>query len=210
MEMRPRHALLQSPNNDVARRASNGPPELMETHVEDGSKSLDDRFGFLVTGPSWGDAVFYGKWLLAASRAGKLSSEAHQDLAFLKKIDSLTVIYDLDFSIAASLIIMQLTEFGNSLIVHVDGVFVTDHFAMMAGMGFFRAVGCHHHMSLPNRLRAIDVRRAILKYAETEDEESMLHPEYLVAAMPLTEARTHQIRLRALHEFPHSAPVGHA
>jgi hypothetical protein len=182
----------------------------METHVEDRSKSLDDRFGFLVTGPSWGDAEFYGKWLLAASRAEKLSSEVQQDAAFLKKIDSLTVIYDLDFSIAASLIIKQLAEFGNSLIVSVDGVFVTDHFAMMAGMGFFRAVGCHHHMSLPNRLRAIDVRRAILKYAETEDEESMLHPEYLVAAMPLAEARKHQIRLRALHEFPHSAPVGRA
>jgi hypothetical protein len=102
-------------------------------------------------------------------------------------------------------------EFRNSLILSVnDEVFKTDHFAMMAGMGFFRAIGRHHHMNLPKRLRPIDVRRAILKYAETEDEESMLHPEYLVAAMPLREARTHQIRLRALDEFPNSAALGHA
>lgn len=182
----------------------------MEKHVEDRSKSLDGRFGFLVTGPSWGDAEFYGKWLLAAARAEKFSKEAQQDPTFLKKIDSLTVVYDLDFSIAASLIIMQLVEFRNSLIVHVDDVFRTDHFAMMAGMGFFRAVGRHHHMSLPKRLTPIDVSRAILKYVETEDNESVLHPEYLVAAMPLTEAKAHQIRLRALDEFTYSAALGHA
>jgi hypothetical protein len=182
----------------------------METHVEDRSKSLDDRFGFVVTGPSWGDAEFYGKWLLAASRAEKFSREAQQDPTFLKKIDSLTVIYDLDFSIAASLITMQLKEFGNCLIVRVDDVFKADHFAMMAGMGFFRAVGRHHHLMVPKRLRRIDVRRSILRYARTEDEESMLHPEYLAAAMPLTEARTHQIRLRALNEFPYSAILGQA
>jgi hypothetical protein len=175
-----------------------------------GQKSLDDRFGFLVTGPSWGDAEFYGKWLLAASRAQKFSKEAQQDPAFLKKIDSLTVVYDLDFSMAASLIIMQPVEFRNSLIVRVDDVFRIDHFAMMAGMGFFRAVDHHHHMSLPKRLRSYDVRRAIMKYAETEDNESMLHPEYLVAAMPLTEAQAHQLRLRALDEFSYSAALGHA
>jgi hypothetical protein len=105
---------------------------------------------------------------------------------------------------------MQLVEFRNSLIVRVDDVFRTDHFAMMAGMGFFRAVGRHHHMSLPKRLRPVDVRRAILKYAETEDEESMLHPEHLVTAMPITEAKVHQIRLRALDEFPYSTALGHA
>jgi hypothetical protein len=182
----------------------------METHMEDGSKNLDDRFGFLVRAPSWGDAAFYGKWLAAASRAEKFSKNAQQDPTFLKKIDSLTVMYDLDFSIAASLIIMQLVEFRNSMIVRVDDLFGTDHFAMMAGMGFFRAVGHHHHMSLPKNLRPNVVRRAILKYAETEDNESMLHPEYLVTAMPLTEAKAHQIRLRALDEFPYSAALGRA
>jgi hypothetical protein len=120
----------------------------METYVEDRNKSLDDRFGFLVTGPSWGAAKFYGKWLLAASRAEKLSKEAQRDPAFLKKIDSLTLIYDLDFSIAASLILTQLMEFRNSLILHVDDVFRRDHFAMMASMGFFRSIDRHHHIGL--------------------------------------------------------------
>lgn len=184
--------------------------KLMETHVEDGSKSLDDRFGFLVQGPSWGDAEFYGKWLLAASRAEKFSKEAQQDPTFLKKIDSLTVVYYLDFSLAASLIVMQLAEFRNSPIVRVDDVFRTDHFTMMAGMGFFRAVDRYHHMILPKRLRLTDVKRAILKYAETEDKESMLHPEYLVTAMPLTEAKANQLRLLALDEFAYSAAQGHA
>jgi hypothetical protein len=180
--------------------------------VEDASKSksLDDRFGFLVTGPSWGDAGFYGKWLLAASRAEKFSREAQQDPAFLKNIDSLTVVYDLDFSLAATLMFMQLMEFHNHLILRADDVFKTDHFAMMASMGFFRSVGRHHHMSLPKRLQPIDVKRAILSYAETEDKEFVLHPEHLVAAMLLTEAKAHQIRLRALDEFPYSTAAGHA
>ena len=184
--------------------------ELMATHVEDRSKSPGDRLGFLVTGPSWGDAEFYGKWLLAASRAEKLGKEAQKDPKFLKKIERLTVVYIPDFSVAASLIIMQLKEFRNSLIVRVDDDEEAEHFAMMAGMGFFRAVDHHYQMSIPKRLRPIDVRRAILKLVETEDEKFILHPEYLAAAMPLAEAKRHQIRLRALDEFPYSEILGRA
>lgn len=178
-------------------------------HVEDRNESLANRTGFLVRGPSWGDAEFYGTWLLAASRAEKFWREAREDPEFLKKVVSVTLGYYPNFSIAASLMIMQLKKFRNSLIVRVDDAY-SEHFAMMAAMGFFRTVDHHHQMSLPKCLRPIDIRRAVLQYAETEDEEFMLHPEYLVAAMPLAEARTHQIRLCALDEFPHSAPVGHA
>ena len=45
------------------------------------------------------------------------------------------------------------------------------------------------------------VKAAILKFAKTEDDEFMLHPEYLVTAMPLSEATTLQNRLRAIHDF---------
>jgi hypothetical protein len=53
--------------------------------VEDRSESLANRTGFLVRGPSWGDAEFYGTWLLAASRAEKFWREAREDPAFLSQ-----------------------------------------------------------------------------------------------------------------------------
>jgi hypothetical protein len=44
------------------------------------------------------------------------------------------------------------------------------------------------------------VKRSVLKFAQTEDQDSYLHPEYLVATMPHAEAKAWQERLCVMDE----------
>jgi hypothetical protein len=70
---------------------------------------------------------------------------------------------------------------------------------MMAEMGFFVVTGQRYQMVIPTRLNMEKVKGAALKFARTEDEEYCLHPEYLVATMPKTEAEAWQKRLRTMN-----------
>jgi hypothetical protein len=73
-------------------------------------------------------------------------------------------------------------------------------FAMMAEMGFFVLTGQRYQMVVPNRLNIAKVKRAMLRFAQTEDNEYFLHPEHLVTAMPFVEAKAWQKRLRAMRK----------
>ena len=153
----------------------------------------------LVQGPAWGDAQFYGEWLLAAGKAETFWKEAYADQDFQKQIDRVCVCYIPDFGIAATAMLMQLKGNWTSFVFKIDSEAGED-FAMMAKMGFFVQRNPLYRMTLPS-LTAEKVRAAILTYAKTEDEECMLHPEHLVTTMPFSEAIAHQKRLRATDEF---------
>ncbi len=47
----------------------------------------------LVEGPNWGDAEFYGKWLLAAAQAETFWKEAREDSDFYKQVQSVCMGY---------------------------------------------------------------------------------------------------------------------
>lgn len=82
---------------------------------------------------------------------------------------------------------------------------------MMFTMGFFAPTNLGYRMAIPSDLTVAKVRGAILKYAETEDDEYVLHPEYFVNTMPFREARAWQNRLRAVDQFRDGSNVsGHA
>ena len=154
----------------------------------------------LVQGPAWGDAQFYGKWLLAAAEAEALWKDACADQDFKQQVDHVCDAYIPDFGIAATVMIMQLKEYRATFLIELnseDG----DDFAMMAEMGFFAQRNALYQMTLPSSLTLEKVKAAIFKFAKTEDDEFMLHPEHLVTAMPLSEATTLQNRLRAIHDF---------
>ena len=72
---------------------------------------------------------------------------------------------------------------------------------MMAEMGFFAQNGPFYRMTLPDALTLEKVKTAVIKFAETEDEEFVLHPERLISTMPFSEAGTLQNRLRAIDDF---------
>ena len=151
----------------------------------------------LVEGPKWGDAEFYGKWLLAAAKTNALWKKAINDPSIEKQVEMLTIIYMPDFGIGATVMVSQLEENLASFAIQLNGVAIelVDEFVMMAEMGFFVLTGQRYQMAIPAQLNMDVVKRAALKFAQTEDED-ILHPENLVATMPYAEAKAWQERLR--------------
>jgi hypothetical protein len=154
----------------------------------------------LVEGPSWGDAKFYGRWLLAAAEAEVFWKNAYKDSEFQKQIDRVCVAYIPHFGISATLIIMGLREYRTSLMVDLNTE-EGESFAMMVAMGFFTFSAPRYQMTIPSHLTEMQVRQAILNFAQTEDAEFMLHPEHLVTSISFAEARAWQDRMRAIGGF---------
>jgi hypothetical protein len=96
--------------------------------------------------------------------------------------------------------VMRLEEYRTTLVLELYSEEGED-FAMMVTMGFFALTNQSYRMAVPLDLTVAKVKKAILKYAETEDEEYVLHPEYLVNTMSFPEARAWQNRLRAVDQF---------
>jgi hypothetical protein len=96
--------------------------------------------------------------------------------------------------------IVQLKEYRTSFVMALDSDECGD-FVMMALMGFFQWTGRCYRMALPPVLTAATVKAAMCRYARTEDEEFILHPEYLVSTMASEEARALHARLFAISEF---------
>ena len=129
----------------------------------------------LVEGPSWGDADFYGRWLLGAAKANELLQNAkNSDAEFLKTIETLEFVQMIDFGIEATLFIARLTEEFYCFIVDADAVDLSE-FVLMAEMGFFTLTGDRYQMTVPPSLDLERVKHAHLKLAGTEDED-WIHP----------------------------------
>jgi hypothetical protein len=154
--------------------------------------------GVLVEG--FGDAEFYGNWLLAASKAEALRKEAFDDPDFEKQVDRLTVIYIPDFGISATLFLIRLKDNLSSFVISFcedEGV----DFVLMTELGFFVRTARGYQMAIPADLTLTKVKAAALTYAQTEDDKSYLHPEVVVYLMPLAEALRSQMRELAISNF---------
>jgi hypothetical protein len=154
----------------------------------------------LVEGPKWADAIFYGKWLLAAAKANALWNEAINDPDFSKQVERLTLIYIPDFSICATVLLSRLEKNLASFVVSVNGDEEAEEFAMMIGMGFFVPTGQRYQMVVPTLLTLKRVKKAALALIKTEDEENILHPECIITTMPCEDAKIWQSRLRHMNE----------
>lgn len=153
----------------------------------------------LVEGPRWGDAEFMGNWMLAVAKVETLWEEALKDSNFERQIDRLLVAYIPHFGISAAIMLSQLGKHHNSsFLVEFDGD--EEEFVMMVEMGFFVLTGDRYQMVIPKQINLDQVKRAALKLARTEDDESLLHPEYIVATMPCAEAKEWQTHLRKMGE----------
>jgi hypothetical protein len=154
----------------------------------------------LVEGPPWGDAEFYGRWLLAAAEAEALWKNAYSDFAFQKQVDRVCLAYIPHFGISATLIITELRQYKTSLIIALNTE-EGESFAMMVAMGFYIFSAPHYQMTIPSHLTEVRVKQAVLNFIQTEDAEFMLHPEHLVSAISFTEARAWQDRICAIDGF---------
>ncbi len=140
----------------------------------------------------WGHAGFLGKWLLAAAHAETLWREARKNPAFENQVERVCGVFIPDFGIAASEMLGRLLKAPRTVVVLDLGSEEAEDFAMMAAMGFFAPYRERYRLSIPSDLSLAKVKKAILRFAETEDEEYALHPEGLVNTMLFSEARALQ------------------
>jgi hypothetical protein len=160
----------------------------------------------LVEGPGWGDAEFYGQWLLSAARAQSLWQEAKRtDAEFRAAIVMLEVCEELHFGITATIFVARFSaaECLSTFVLDprtVDGSRDLIEFALMVRMGFFELTGTRYQMTIPKTLDLDTVKSAHLELARTEDEEEWLHPEQLVVSMPPEQAENFQQLLRDMDD----------
>ena len=153
----------------------------------------------LVEGAAWGDAAFYGRWLLAGAKANRLWKRARADSEFARLVDHLETTRILDLGIEATAFVMDLRKQLYSFVIELQSD-EGESFAVMTEIGFFKWTGHHYQMAIPRQLTIKTVKDALLRLAATEDEQYVLHPEHLVRGMPLLEAAGWQHWLRELSE----------
>jgi hypothetical protein len=154
----------------------------------------------LVEGPAWGDADFYGHWLLEAAKAQRLLEGAKRDdPVFRQSIDTLEVDKYLCYGIMATVLVSQFVdkEF-QTFIIDFASEDVND-FCLMVQMGFFVLTGNRYQMVIPQKLDVDRVKQAHLALAETEDRD-WIHPERLIVAMPHAEATQFQRLLGEMNQ----------
>jgi hypothetical protein len=155
----------------------------------------------LVEGPTWGDAEFYGHWLLSAAKANKLLEQAKRDdPEFRKAIDTLETCQCLDFGIMGTVFLSKFVdkEF-ETFVIDPDTEDDLVDFVLMIEMGFFALTGERYQMTLPPNLDMDSVKQAHLKLAATEDED-WIHPERLIVDMPYSKAKKYQSLLRKMNQ----------
>jgi hypothetical protein len=154
----------------------------------------------LIEGACFGDANFYGNWLLAAAEAEALWKMIQRDKQFTILLGG-----DIpDLGVGALFFLAGIKK--NCCIVSLrrtDDMVelpIMSEFVMLAALGFFTLAGDRYLMRLPTQRPDIDVLRAAAsKICETE-EEYLLHPEQLIAAMPRLHAEHWNGRLWAMNQ----------
>lgn len=155
----------------------------------------------LIEGPEPGDAQFLGQWLLAAAKADKILQEQFElDPSFKRAVGRLECVYAFVFSPTATrfveLLMADLTAFPLSVIDEPLG----ESFVVMAELGFFSQTGDRFQMTVPKDFSSEKIKAALLRLANTEDEDFVLHPEQLVHCMERCDVLDWQARL---NRIPH-------
>jgi hypothetical protein len=124
----------------------------------------------LVEGPPFGDAEFYGKWLLAAAEAEALWRALFKDdPIFTEQVDILWLAEIPEFGMAASAMLMNLWQYRTTFVLRLYEA-LGEMFAMMAAMDFFSQAGQRYQMTLPVDLSRTKVKTAMLRYAQTSHD----------------------------------------
>src|SRR6516164_1991318 len=115
-------------------------PEKSDTHI-------------LVEGPAWGDANFYGHWLLEAAKAQRLLDQAKRDdPVFCQAIDTLEILRFLDYGIMATVFVSQFADKQFQTLTIDFASEDVNEFCLMVQMGFFILTGDRYQMVLPQNL----------------------------------------------------------
>jgi hypothetical protein len=153
----------------------------------------------LIEGPSWYDAEFFGKWLLAATEAQRLSEEAvNTDSEFSAKTERLEFGRREPFGGYATTLIRCLTMTGCTAVIDTD-TDLAQGVAMMAHMGFFALTGERYQMVLPSPLNSEVVRASALTILEAYTGYCM-PVQKIMRTMPWAIAKDLQQKLEQMDQ----------
>jgi hypothetical protein len=124
----------------------------------------------LIEGPKWGDAVFYGRWLILSTRVDDLWKEmAAEDPSFRKLVDEVVSLpARVDFGLNASILLFKLLEKYCTLVIE-PADYDAEAVYMMAQMGFFTVTRRRYQMTLPTEIDRETVKRAMLNLADLKE-----------------------------------------
>jgi hypothetical protein len=153
----------------------------------------------VIEGPSIGDANFTTAWLAAAVQADEaLQAYFQKDPSFRARICRLEIATLIEFAPCAMAFVRMWLEgkgvFGIDIVDCEDA----ELFSVMAEAGFFLRTGERYQMMIPQRVKLVAIRDALVRLAKTEDNESFLHPERLLVTMKREEAENWKRRLLAM------------
>ena len=151
----------------------------------------------LVETPLWGDAKFFGRWLIAAAEAQQaLEVALALDPGLRQRFVCDPEIY---LGIDAMLCIHYLVGSYCSFVIDITGP-DADGFFLLAEMGLFVRTGTRYQMTIPESITPKDAAVAIERLMSTEDEYRVRNHENIIKCMPKCEAEEWQRRLDSLSD----------
>jgi hypothetical protein len=155
----------------------------------------------LIEGAEFGDANFYGKWLLAAAKAEALWKMIQSDKQFtillggdIPDLGVGAIFFLAGIKKHCCIVSLRRTDDMVEFPIMVE-------FVLLAALGFFTLAGDRYLMTLPAQDLDIDVlRMTASRICETEGDDYLIHPEQIITAMPRLHAEQWNERLWAMNE----------
>ena len=140
--------------------------------------------------PPYGDAEFASRWLASAADADRmLTSHRNANPDFVTATEGLGLITAVHFSSAALAFVSYWQGSWPAFTLNLQKSEWYEAFAYLAGTGFFTRTGHYYQMTQPPALTSEAIAQALVRLAETEDENDYLNPEWLLTTMSENDAR---------------------
>jgi hypothetical protein len=151
----------------------------------------------LVETPLWGDAKFFGHWLIAAAEAQEAVEAALAADPSLE--ERYAGPFGIHLGIDAILCIHYLVGSYSSFVIDFTS-YDADGFFFLAEMGFFVRTGTRYQMTIPKSITPKGAAAAIERLISTEDEDGVRYPWKIIHCMPRAEAEEWQRRLESMSD----------
>ena len=155
--------------------------------------------------PTKDDAAFASRWLASAHKAdGMLARYRKRNPHFEEAIAPLLMWYDVEFSPTAMAFVSLWLKGNNAYVLDLSATDLNEPFAYMAEVGFFTWSGQDYCMSEPCKLTPKVIANALLRLADTKDEDDYVHPELLLKTMTSEDAHRSVSVLTHIEDFMES------
>jgi hypothetical protein len=167
-----------------------------EMNASFGRSQLAPERWVVIEGPSRGDAEFTKQWLDSAIKTDEAFQAYFRDHpAVREQLRLVEIVALIEFAPCAMTFIRGWLEREGVFSIDLFESENADLFSAMVAGGFFSKAGDRYQMTVPAGVDLPAIRDALLRLAETEDEQGFLHPEKFVVTMTKIEAENWKNKL---------------